>query len=111
MLSILKKTYSSSLDYIYELLKSIVLIKTSKIDLLDSLGKIREPVRITNTDMKCYSHPWEGLFCFLHIVFNIQYQADLGKNHNPTEFVQIEKTLKINVWKSKNLNQILKVYM
>jgi hypothetical protein len=26
------------------------------------LGKIREPVRVTNNNIKRSSHPWEGLF-------------------------------------------------
>jgi len=36
--------------------------KTSMLGTPGSLGKIREPVRVTNIDMKRSSHPWEGLF-------------------------------------------------
>jgi len=42
--------------------KNIVQNITFMLRMSDSLGKIREPIRVTNIVMLRSSHPWEGLF-------------------------------------------------
>ncbi len=55
-----------------------------------SLGKIREPVRVTNIDMKRSSHPREELFYrVLYIVFKLNKRQFLLKIQLFIKFVLI----------------------
>jgi len=74
------------------------------------LGKIREPVRVTNNNRKRSSHPWEGLFSRYLLAVTVLYKTIKTKIFVVSfVFDQIAPNKKNLCRHKQNLHHLLKV--